>query len=142
MDHVLSGLISKRADIKSELDFLKSKIVEMENILSCLDVSINVFNPKFDLNSIKDKRYMKKSHLFKHNEAFKLILDVLRKADKPITMFQITAEVMKLKGLNFLDEALLSNIQSTLYTTVNKQKKDNIIFSIKENGEAEKFKIA
>lgn len=142
MDHVLSGLISKRTDIKSEIVFLKSKIQEMENILNCLDVSIKVFNPDFDLNSIKDKRYMKKSHFFKHNEAFKLILDVLRKADKPITMFQITGEVMKLKGLNFLDEALFSNIQSTLYTTVNKQKKDNIISSLKEKGETERFKIA
>lgn len=142
MEHVLSSLISKRTNIKSEISFLKSKIVEMENILNCLEVSINVFNPDFDLNTIKDKRYMKKSHLFKHGEAHRLILDVLRKSKDFISMSQITAEIMKYKNLDVLDEKLFSSIQYSLYATVNKQKKDNIIFSIKESGEAEKFKIA
>ena len=142
MDHVLSGLISKRTDIKSELDFLKSKIVEMENILNCLEVSINVFNPDFDLNTIKDKRYTKKSHLFKHGEAHRLILDVLRKSKDSISMFQITAEIMKYKNLDVLDEKLFSSIQHTLYATVNKQKKENIITSLKEKTGVEMFKIA
>ena len=142
MDHVLSGLISKRTDIKSEIVFLKNKIQEMENIVECLDVSIKVFNPDFDLNSVKDKKYKQNSSYFKQGELHKLVLDILRKSKEPLITRDIVSEVMKIKGLDISDKKLFINIQQTLYSTLKRQKSANIISSQKDFGETEKFKIA
>ena len=142
MDHVLSGLISKRTDIKSEIGFLKNKLQEMENILNCLDVSIKVFNPDFDLNTVKDKKYKQNSSYFKQGELHTLVLDILRKSKEPLMTKNIAEEVMKIKGLDISDNKLFFSIQHTLYATLKRQKTSKIIYSIKDFGEAEKFKIA
>lgn len=122
MQHVLSQLISKRAELKAEMTYLIEKAKELDNIIESIDVSIKVFDPNFNLDSIRDKRYTRKSHLFKHGEANKLTLDVLRKSNKPLTTREIAQEIMKKKDLNHDDLELCKNIESKLRAVFYKNK--------------------
>ena len=70
------------------------------------------------------------------------ILDILRKSKEPLMTKNIAEEVMKIKGLDISDSKLFFSIQHTLYATLKRQKTSKIIYSIKDFGEAEKFKIA
>ncbi|RXJ69304.1 hypothetical protein CRV08_04660 [Halarcobacter ebronensis] len=114
MQHVLSQLISKRAELKSEMNYLIRKANELDKIIESMDISIKVFDPNFNLDSIRDKRYTRKSQLFKHGEANKMTLDVLRKANKPLTTREIAQEIMKKKDLNHEDLELSKSIEARL----------------------------
>lgn len=114
MQHVLSQLITKRTELKAEMTYLIQKINELEKIIDSLDVSIKVFDPNFNLDDIRNKRYRRKSHLFKHGEAYKLTLDILRKAHSHLTTREIAQEIMKLKNLNYEDLELSKSVESKL----------------------------
>lgn len=128
MQHILSQLISKRTELKGELTYLTNKIKELENIIHSLDVSIKVFKPDFNLEQLKDKRFQNnKSNYFKIGEANRLILDVFRKLETPLTTREVTIEVMKLKQLPYDDLKVCEVVENSLRATLRQQKKNNII---------------
>ncbi|MDN5127147.1 hypothetical protein PJV90_02245 [Aliarcobacter butzleri] len=122
MQHVLSQLISKRTELKAEMTYLIKKTKELSNIIKSIDVSIKVFDPNFNLDKIRDKRYSKKSHIFRHGEANKLTLDILRRANKPLTMEEIAIQIMKHKELNYENVELSKNIEARLRAIFHKNK--------------------
>lgn len=139
MQHVLSQLISKRAELKGEVKYLREKLFEMENVVDSLDVAIKVFDPEFNLDDIRDKRYKKRSHIFTHGEANRLCLDILRRSSSPLTMKEIVQEVMKKKKLNYEDLDLTKNIEAILRTNFHK---NDLITSIDDGERIKKWKIA
>ena len=130
MQHVVSQLISKKEELIGELNFHKSKIVQLEEILKGMDISIKVFQPDFDLTNIKAKKYTGNTHYFKKGESFTMILDTLRKAQKPISSLNITIEIMKIKKLNYENVDLLNKIQRALLVTMKNLEKQNLIKSV------------
>ena len=130
MQHVVSQLISKKEELVGELNFHKSKIVQLEEILKGMDISIKVFQPDFDLANIKAKKYTGNTHYFKKGESFTMILDTLRKAQKAMSDLDITIEIMKIKKLDYQDMDLLNKIQRTLLITIKNLEKQNLIKSV------------
>ena len=122
MQHVLSQLISKRAELKAEMNYLLKKANKLDKIIESIDVSIKVFDPEFNLDEIRDKQYRRKFQLFKHGEGNKLTLDILRRANKPLTTREIAKEIMKIKKLNHEDLDLSKSIEARLRTVFSKNK--------------------
>jgi hypothetical protein len=139
MQHVLSQLISKRAELKSEMSYLIRKANELDKIIESMDVSIRVFDPEFNLDNIRDKQYRRKSQLFKHGEANKLTLDVLRKSNKPLTTREIAKEIIKSKNLNCEDLDLSKNVEARLRAIFYK---NNMIKIVDESEKQKRWKIA
>ena len=67
MDHVLSGLISKWTDIKSEIGFLKSKIQEMENIVE----ELKGLKLKRDRNELRKEDSLRIEYLYSQYQKLK-----------------------------------------------------------------------
>lgn len=130
MQHVVSQLIGKKEQLIGELNFHKSKIVQLEEVLKGIDISIRVFEPDFNLSTVKPKRYTGVVHYFKKGESFTMILDTLRKAQKPISSLNITIEIMKIKKLNYDNVDLLNKIQRALLVTMKNLEKQNLIKSV------------
>lgn len=127
MQHVVSQLITKKEELLGELKFYRTKVDQLEELLHGIDISIVIFDPNFDLKSIKPKRYSTKKQYFKHGEAHRLILDILRKRKEPLSTTQITKELMKLKKLDIEDQEKVDSVQKSLLNTLKKQEKDKII---------------
>ena len=130
MQHVVSQLIGKKEQLIGELNFHKSKIVQLEEVLKGIDISIRVFEPDFNLSTVKPKRYTGVVHYFKKGESFTMILDTLRKAQKAMSNLDITVEIMKIKKLDYQDMDLSNKIQRTLLITIKNLEKQNLIKSV------------
>lgn len=127
MQHVVSQLITKKEELSGELKFYKSKVQQLEEVIKSIDVSIKVFDPEFDIKTIKAKRYTGNQHYFKRGESHTMILDTLRKAKSPLNTQEITIELMKKKKLDYENQDLVRSIQKTLCGTLKKQADKNII---------------
>ncbi len=127
MQHVVSQLITKKEELSGELNFYKTKISQLEEVLNGIDISIKVFDPDFKLCSVKAKRFTGNTHYFKRGESYVLVLDTLRKSQKPMKTHEIVIELMKKKELDYQDLTLVEKVKKTLLTTLKKQEKNNLI---------------
>lgn len=139
MEHVVSQLISKRAELSGELNHLLEKIEHLKEAINAIDISIKVFDPDFKTESIKDKKFRKNSQLFKHGESQKLVLDVLRRSKSPLCIREIAIEVMKLKNLDYENPELCLDIEKRLRGNIDK---NQMLRTIKEEGELMRWEIA
>ena len=83
--HVISALTSKRSELAGLVAFHSKEIGRIAEEVKALDATIKLFEPEYRINSIKPKRYQRKSQFFKHGEAHKLVLEILRDAKVPIS---------------------------------------------------------
>jgi len=127
MQHAVSQLISKKAELQGELQYYRDRIEQLENMIQGVNTAISVFDPDFNIKDIKPKRYRLKKHRFKHGETHKLVLDALRKADKPISTYEIAQNLMKSKNFDTTDHILVKNIQKTIAKTIKNQANNNLI---------------
>ena len=58
--HVLSALIKKRSEIAGEIEYFEKQLKEHRENLISLDKTIHIFDPEYNISSIKNKRYTKR----------------------------------------------------------------------------------
>ncbi len=133
MQHVVSQLITKKEELQGELNFYKTKVAQLEEVLKGIDISIKAFAPDFDLSSVKTKRFTGDKHYFKRGESHIMILDALRKADKPLTTSEITNILMKKKNLDTEDKELVDKIQKSILNALKQQQKNHTIKAINKD---------
>ena len=114
MQHVVSQLISKKEELNGKLAYHRSKILQLQEIVDSIDISIQVFEAEFNVEDIKVKRYSDRQTYFRHGESFTMILDSLRKAETSLTTNEITIELMKKKKLDYKGYKLVDKVQKTI----------------------------
>jgi hypothetical protein len=97
-EHVLSGLIAKRAEIAGQIETLQREIRDLVAALGHIDASIRLFDPNADLEDIKPK--LPPRHMAFKGEVSRLVLNALRKAGKPVPVSDLTLTVLAGRGLN------------------------------------------
>lgn len=97
MSHVISGLLSKRSEIKGLIEQKQQEIKVLEGQISSIDVTIKIFDPDIDLRTLGSTKVVKKNGYFEYGELAKLILESLRDGTKEVQ--EILSEVMFKKGL-------------------------------------------
>jgi hypothetical protein len=120
--HILSALLTKRAEIAGHVHDLEKKIKGYRARLAHLDETIRIFSPATDPNSILPKRAYRRARYFSRGEFARLCVDALRKADRPLTTAEIVASVVKAKGLHpslasDLTEKTLAYLRTRLKTS-------------------------
>lgn len=76
--HVISALVAKRSELSGLVEHYMQEIKRMDADLHHIDASIKLFDPDYDLRTIKIKQHRKVNLYFKHGESARLVLDVLR----------------------------------------------------------------
>lgn len=108
-EHVLSGLIKKRAELAGEIEAAQTRlrmlIIDLDNI----DAAIRIFDPEIDLAEIKAKPLPPRNHAFK-GEVSRIVFQVLRQTKAPMTAQEIAQHVMAGRGLNASDRRLVKMI--------------------------------
>lgn len=91
--HVVSGLVSKRAELAGQIEHYYDLIKQLEADTAHIDAAIKLFSPDFNLNVIRAKQFRQRSSVFKHGDALVQVLDVMREANRPIASQEI-AEIL------------------------------------------------
>ena len=88
--HVVSGLVAKRSELSGLLAQHQEVIRHLSASITNLDGTIKLFDPDYDLRTIKAKAPRPGNSWFEHGETGRLILDVFRVADGQLTTRQIS----------------------------------------------------
>jgi hypothetical protein len=79
-EHVISGLIAKRAELGGRIEFAQAELRQMLIDLDSLDATIRLFDPEIDLVEIKPKPLPARNQAFR-GEVSRIVLGTLRKAE-------------------------------------------------------------
>ncbi|MGO9135666.1 MAG: hypothetical protein ACLP8A_16665 [Methylovirgula sp.] len=106
--YALAALKERRATVAGEIVTLERQLRYLRELLANVDGTLALFTED-DPSKIPHKRPFKRTKLFKAGELNRLILTALRKAAKPLTTAEITADVVKQLGHAPEAEAGLTN---------------------------------
>src|SRR6267378_4257680 len=79
-DHIVSGLIAKRAEFAGIIDQLQRQLDEHRADLTHIDGVLRVLATDLDPETIRPKRAYRRNRYFARNELLRLCLGVLRTA--------------------------------------------------------------
>ena len=88
-EHVISGLIRKRAELSGELITAEKRITQLRSDLESLDATIRIFDPEAMPTSIKPKLQRNQLTTLPHGQASRIMMDILRTATEPLTAREI-----------------------------------------------------
>ncbi len=124
--HVISALTTKRAELAGLIEHHSKEMSRLSEEVKALDLTIKLFDPAYRIHSIKPKRYQRKNEFFKHGEAHKLMLDIIRESVSPLSTVAIAEVARSRKGLE-LDPTQLSAFKASIGGTLSRQKKLELI---------------
>ncbi|MDD5277863.1 MAG: hypothetical protein PHR16_17540, partial [Methylovulum sp.] len=122
--HVISALTAKRSELAGLVAHHRKEMIRFSEEVKTIDATIKLFEPDYRIQTIKTKRHQKKNDFFKHGEAHRLILDILREAGKPLSTNDIAQAVMSVKGIECGHEKAL---QASILTILHRQKKSGLV---------------
>jgi hypothetical protein len=97
-DHVLSGLMGKRAEIAGQIETMQREMRVLVATIGHIDATIRTFDPNAEIEDIKPK-LPPRFQAFK-GEVSRLVLDALRKSGTPLPVCDLTLTVAAGRGIN------------------------------------------
>ena len=132
--HVISALVSKRSEVAGLIDHHKKELSRLAEEVKTLDASIKIFDPTYRIRGIKPRAYRKQNIFFKSGEANRLLLDILRDANEPLSTLAVVDAVIERKALTLSDEQL-PKLKASIGNTLKAQSKSGLIQEVgKEKG--------
>ena len=109
-DLTLSGLLRKRAEMAGQVEAMQARLGQLIADLSHIDSAIRVFRPDIDLADLPEKLAPAPFTGFR-GEIQRFLLDELRKANHPLSTFDLADRIMAKRGLNADDRVIVKLIQ-------------------------------
>jgi hypothetical protein len=109
-EHVLGGLIRKRAEIAGQLEHAQTVVRQLIIDIDNVDATIRLFAPDIDLEEIRPKPIPPRHTAF-HGEISRMILSTLRETQMALTTRDIVLRVMAARSLNIGDPRLSRTVQ-------------------------------
>jgi hypothetical protein len=97
--HVVSGLVAKRAELTGLIEHFQAQIRQLSMDVDHLDATLLLFNPDYDLLSIKPKGIRSTNPWFLKGEITRLTLEVLKTATAPLSTCDITDALIVRKNI-------------------------------------------
>ena len=98
--HVVSGLVAKRSELSGLIQHHQDAMRRLSVDLDHLNAAIKLFDPSFDLRTIKATAHREANPWFKKGESARCVLDALRVAERPLTSRQVGEAILKERGVN------------------------------------------
>jgi hypothetical protein len=97
--HVVSGLVAKRSELSGLLAQHQETVRQLSAAIGNIDGAIKVFDPGYDLQTIRVRVPRQPNGIFDHGEAGRMVLDALRLASSPLSTRQIGEAMVASKGV-------------------------------------------
>lgn len=104
-DLTLSGLLRKRAEMAGQVEAKQAELGALITAMSHIDATIRVFRPDIDLADLPEKLAPAPFTGFR-GEIQRFLLDELRKANHPLSTFDLADAIMRKRGLDPSDLAV------------------------------------
>ena len=109
--HVVTALIRKRGEIAGRIEHTQTQLRQLVIDLDNLDATLRLFKPDIDLEEIRPKPLPPRHHAFK-GEVSRIVMDTLRRSNRPMTTHDLAQHVMAGRGLNTADKRLVRLVPS------------------------------
>ena len=124
--HVISGLVAKHSELAGEIDYHQYMLRQIKDNLTAVDTAIKLFDPDYDLLSIKTKGVRSKNKFFRHGESNTIIMDIMRIAGRDMSTADIVEEAANRKGID-LDCIDQRAFTASLFTILKRLQKKEIV---------------
>ncbi len=138
--HIVSGLITKRAEIDGQIIARLAEIKDLKQVLHHIDRTIKVFSPEFDLRTIRATRTNTRNVLFAHGEAQRLVLGVMREHDEAITSRQITDSIIERKGFE-VTTYIITQVQKNVLNVLRRLERKSVVVLSNSDDDALHWRI-
>ena len=97
--HVISALVAKRAELTGRIEHFQAQIRQISMEVDHLDATLQLFDPDYDLLSIKPKGIRSSNPWFMKGEITRLALDALRTSSAPLSTCDIVDALIICKSI-------------------------------------------
>lgn len=105
--HIITALARKRSELSGDIENTQQRLRQMILDLEKLDATLLMFDPDYDLPSIKPNTFRPPADWSKRGQMTRLCLGILRKAAEPLTSREIASQLIVERGLDRDDAKLL-----------------------------------
>lgn len=135
--HVLSALVTKRAELAGEIEGLERQADQFRADLLHIDAAIRIFAPDYRPNEIRPKAKRMKGEWFAHGELMRLVLETLRKASDPMTAKEIALALMAHKGFDTSDERTVRLVEKRVFSVLTRREGslvEKVVYGVRSTG--------
>lgn len=125
--HVVSGLVAKRSELSDLLVRHQEAIRQLSVSITGLDGTIKLFDPDYDLRTIKSKAPKPVNPWFPRGDVGRMLLDVLRKSDAPLSTRQIGDALVATRGIVVAEAQELHDIMKLVLAAAKRLERKGII---------------
>jgi len=125
--HVVSGLVAKRSELSGLLAQHQQAIQQLSASISNLDGTIKLFDPDYDLRTIKTKAIRQANTWFPRGDVGRMLLDVLRQSETPISTRQIGDALVVTQGIVVAEAQELHDIMKLVLAAAKRLERKGII---------------
>src|SRR3954462_331133 len=122
--HVIAALRDKRAELSGGIADLEKRIGQHRADLLHVDAVLRLFAPALEPATIPSKAVRQPSGWFRPGELARMVLEVLRTALAPLSVRDITGQVMERRGLDPQDGGMAKLRRKLVRNAVNRQAAD------------------
>ena len=133
-EHVLSGLIRKRALLAGEADTLRNRVAQINADLAHLDAAIQLFDAEIDPGTIRPM-CRRGPDAARYGERSRALLTVLREAGEPLIAAEITRRVMVHQSLDVGDQRFAQRLKKQLLAALARQQQRGVVRSEQRPGQ-------
>lgn len=104
---VISALVKKRAELAGDIENAQAKLHQMILDLEHLDQALALFDPTYEIASIKPRGFRPPPDWARRGEMTRLIMHILRKAPEPMTSRDVAMQIMVERAMDTNEKKLL-----------------------------------
>ena len=138
-EHVLSGLIAKRAELSGKIEMMQREMRELVATIGHIDAAIRVFDPAAEIDDIQPK-LPPRFQAFK-GEVSRLVLNSLRKAEKPLPVSDLTLLVAAGRGINPDDKPFMRVLSRRVGACLRNLRKKGLVMMTRQPGTSASGKL-
>ena len=112
-EHVISGLVRKRAELAGHIDAQQDKLRALQTDLAHVDATLRMFQPDINLSGVKVRPVPGHAAAL-YGEMTRAVCDVLRTASEPMTVRGLTMAVIRARGLALDDGDLVHSMHGRI----------------------------
>ena len=98
--YAINALKERRAEIDGEIEACRRCLENLTEAIVHLDASIALLDPTYDAASVRPKRPYRQARLFGGRKLTGLILDALRRAERPLATQEVVSAIAEMNGGN------------------------------------------
>lgn len=125
-DHVLSGLVQRRAEMAGRITGLQTELHQLQADLACLDAVIRQFDPEYEIAAIRPK-YRKAPTPGEFGAMGRTVLDILRRVARPVSTPEIAKQMIAERGLDPTDRAMRRNMVKRVGMALRYQRTNGVV---------------